>query len=595
MSARSGDRFNWPLVIGFWLLLAALLIMRSLTLSPTVPLYGDSDDAMRMVTAGELLAGQSWQDHVVTRDNTPYGASLHWSRLVDAPIAALELVAEPVLADGARDFAARVWPTLLILPLLILCVALARRLAPGTGQIAALGLAAVTLVFLAEFAPGRVDHHNVQIILTGWLLLAMLDSRDRPLHSILAGVLAATSLAIGMETLPIVVAAIVVQGAYWAFEPIRFARQTRWFGLAFALATLGHFLLATPPAQYFQTACDMISPVYVVAAALVALALGAASYVGARFRTVGGRLALVGGWGALAGLGTLLLFPACAAGPYASVDAGIYQGLFPAILEAQPLWVRAMDAPALAIGIAAVPLLALCLLVYASLTSRGEERTRWLTLLAFLLLAVVVMLLQNRGARLAAIFAIPVGAWVIGRAFLAFRQRQGLASAFAVIGACLLFASVVQFRTASALATLAPAPAMATATPSSVDCFAPATYTALAALPPRRIMAPIRIGPHILNYTPHSVVSAGFHRNNDGTRDVLAFFNGGEALARTIADARRLDYLVTCDGLAEVEGTPQATADSFVALRHHGKTWPWLVQVSPAGAPLTVYAIQKAQ
>ena len=49
----------------------------------------DTDDAMRLVQVRDLLAGQGWFDMVQHRLMPPEGASMHWSRLVDAPLAAL--------------------------------------------------------------------------------------------------------------------------------------------------------------------------------------------------------------------------------------------------------------------------------------------------------------------------------------------------------------------------------------------------------------------------------------------------------------------------------------------------------------------------
>src|SRR5438874_10481345 len=65
----------------------------------------DTDSAMRLVQVRDLLHGQNWFDIVQHRMNAPYGLAMHWSRLVDAPLALLMLVSE--------RFALTVWPLLL--------------------------------------------------------------------------------------------------------------------------------------------------------------------------------------------------------------------------------------------------------------------------------------------------------------------------------------------------------------------------------------------------------------------------------------------------------------------------------------------------
>ncbi len=53
-----------------------------------------------------------------------------------------------------------------------------------------------------QFAPGRIDHHNVQIALTLWLLVAA--GTPGMVAAALAGLASAAMLAVGMETLPYV-------------------------------------------------------------------------------------------------------------------------------------------------------------------------------------------------------------------------------------------------------------------------------------------------------------------------------------------------------------------------------------------------------
>lgn len=602
MTLKDVERFNWKLVIGLWLVVALLLIGRSVVTADVNPLYGDTDDAMRIVTMTQLLDGQNWQDHSVARDNTPFGTQMHWSRLIDAPIAALAWVVEPIAKDGAADLAARIWPTLLFLPLLILCVMLTRRLVPDADQVTSLALPVLSIVIMAEFLPGRVDHHNVQMILTAATVLTILESRQRAFAAVLSGLLSATSLAIGMETLPFVVLAIVVYGIFLAENPAQYCKAVRWFALSFSGGTLAHFLLATSPSSYLVPACDMLSLTYVVASAAASTALLIASGVCGRLRSTWARLAVIAALGSIAGIATLVLFPACAAGPYAQVDPLVYDRLFPAILEAQPLWVRFVGAPSAVIGLCGASLVAMAVAFWICRATSGETRRNWLVLLAFLAMAVTIMILQVRGARLAAVLAVPVGAWTITKARQTYLQHRSLGSMAMLVSSWLLFASMAQWVVSSyGLAVLeqafasTPASAVSAERPNTQSeslCFLGTNYSDLASLPTGRSISPLRLAPYVLRYSPHSVVSAGFHRNNLGTLDAMAFFNGTETEARAIADKRGLDYVVICDGLAELDGVFNPAADAFVARYRQGKLWDWLQPVSAPGAALTIYRIQ---
>jgi len=75
----------------------------------------DNDDAMRLVTVRDLIAGQAWFDPVQHRMRPLEGAAMHWSRFVDAPIAGLILGLrawwEPAMAER---IAVAVWPLLVL-------------------------------------------------------------------------------------------------------------------------------------------------------------------------------------------------------------------------------------------------------------------------------------------------------------------------------------------------------------------------------------------------------------------------------------------------------------------------------------------------
>src|SRR3546814_1753462 len=64
----------------------------------------DTDDAMRMAQVRDLLAGQGWWDLTQYRVNPASGGVLmHWSRIVDAPLALAILLLKPPLGQTLAE------------------------------------------------------------------------------------------------------------------------------------------------------------------------------------------------------------------------------------------------------------------------------------------------------------------------------------------------------------------------------------------------------------------------------------------------------------------------------------------------------------
>src|SRR5436305_12781629 len=83
---------HWrALLLLFWLLTSAILIWSRWAQIRGFGL-GDTDDNMRMMQVRAWLAGQDWYDLRQYRMNPPYGADIHWSRLVDLPIAGIKIL-----------------------------------------------------------------------------------------------------------------------------------------------------------------------------------------------------------------------------------------------------------------------------------------------------------------------------------------------------------------------------------------------------------------------------------------------------------------------------------------------------------------------
>lgn len=590
-STSTLGRKDWLWLVGVWALVAATLLWRSVNGSAGVPLFLDTDDAMRMVVVRDFLDGQGWYDLVQHRLNTPFGAEIHWSRLVDLPLAGLVWLARQFTDFRQAEWmAGMAWPLLLLGVLLWLSARTTLELVGRPGLLPGLVLPILSPAILAEFSPGRVDHHNVIIVLTMATLLASLVALRRSGAAWIAGLCAALALSIALEAVPVMLAAILAFGLSYVADPARAGNLMR-FGLGLGGGLAGLLMLARPPGRWLEAACDMISPVYVLAGALVGLVFVLVARLPAPHRAWQ-RLGLLAGLGLAAGALVSLVYPQCLGGPYAALDPWLQDNWIGAIIEAKPWHASLPELPAYAITVGAPVFLGL---IAAALAFRAtpEKRLGWLTLLVFLVLTMVVMLAQIRGARLAILPTIPAAAWLIAMAQQRYLARRQLLPGLSLAAAWLVFSGMILSVVVSSVVNALPdgrAQLVSATRASKLPCLAGDAFADLRGLPPERVMTPIDLGAHLLLETPHGVVAAPYHRNEAGVLDAFRFFNQPVSEARQIATDRGLGLLVTCPAMPEMQGTGLGEPNTVLSLLAAGTPPDWLEEVS-VGGPLNTYAI----
>ena len=137
----------------------------------------DPDDHLRLVQVRDWLAGQSWFD-VSQHRFDPRGGDMHWSRIVDLPIAALILLFRPMLGTAGAEAAAITLVPLLLLGGTMVSLGYAVRPLAGRGG-ALLAALLVPLIpsLLNQMAPTRIDHHGWQIAMAAVCLALIVSSR----------------------------------------------------------------------------------------------------------------------------------------------------------------------------------------------------------------------------------------------------------------------------------------------------------------------------------------------------------------------------------------------------------------------------------
>ena len=574
-----------------WIGLCILFISRFWN-ADLLTLIGDTDDATRLVTVRDFLGGQNWFDHLQHRFNTPWGAEIHWSRLIDLPLGALITVFNVIAPGQGERIALFVWPLLWLLPALYLTAKLTRHLLGPGNTTVALVLAALSLPLHYEFAPGRIDHHNVQIVLVLWLVLETLKARTISNSVWWAGLAAATSLAIGAETLPVIAAAIVAFGLYWVFDA-GFAPRLWRFGVAFAGATLLHFFIAVRPSEWFAVHCDALSLVYVAAAFGVAIVFGILALLPLPASAHLPRLGFGLAGAALIGIVLFEVFPRCAAGPYAALGPFLRDAWLAEIVEARPLWTSLFQLPVFTIAATLPVLLALGGGIHRLATCRNGTRQDWLTYTLVLLGAVFGMMLQLRGVRPTALLAVPGAVALIMSVRERYLSRKGIGRLSAAFGLVVIWICAAGLVVYAIAGLVIPKDEEDAGGSSLGSCLSDEAFMPLARLSPARVAAPVDLGPYILLMTPHAVMGAPYHRNTDGITDSLRVFGASEEAAWRVIKRRGIDLVVMCDEMLAVTGNGFNAPDSIKSLFAVGGQPDWLNPLPAPDGALRVYRVAR--
>src|SRR5438309_3051546 len=236
---------------------------------------GDTDDNMRIMQVRALLHGQGWFDLRDYRMNPPFGANIHWSRLVDLPLAGLILGLRPLLGGPAGErWAVAIAPMLPYLVLLLATALTTRRLIHPR----AYPLAFLALFYAGSttgmFMPERIDHHGWQLALLGLSIASIADPR-RVRGGVVLGISSALSLAIGLEMIIYIALAGVAMVLFWVDDQ---AERPRLEGYALSLtAVTAVCYLLFVSYDNRHPVCDALSPVWLSDVVLAgALAYGLA-------------------------------------------------------------------------------------------------------------------------------------------------------------------------------------------------------------------------------------------------------------------------------------------------------------------------------
>ncbi|MBX5156206.1 hypothetical protein HJB82_16525 [Rhizobium sp. NZLR10] len=505
----------WPTVIIYSVILAAILLVTKLS-TATDYVGPDNDDGMRLIEVRDLLAGQGWFDLMQYRLGLEGGTLMHWSRLIDLPIASLIWFFGLFTPhETAEALALAVWPVSLVLPAMLSMAVAGRRIGGVAGMHLSLAMTGLAIYTGSRFAPGAIDHHNAQLGLVATMVAMLLDPERRGWSYAVAGIAAAVAIAIGAETTPFVAAVCLTVALLWAWEGQNFAVAAGAFGLALAIAISMLFVATVPPRLYSMVTCDNLSLGYYSLAAIGGgLMLFSAVFASGLRRSL--RFAALGLVGAGVLGSAMVIAPQCLSDPLAGLDPMLVELWLRNVSEAQSALVLARTDPFSIGAFYAAGLFGMAVCIFRIV--RRDRMQIHLVLLFLLATSWAIALIQVRGATFSNLLSIlPLALLIIDIRRISNSDSDNVAAAFVYIVTVL--ASVpAAWAVAGGLVSLQMdnGAQKKAAAAKVLSCTSKEALAPLAGLPDGLISAPSQMGVPILRFTKNRVLSAPYHRNQGG-------------------------------------------------------------------------------
>lgn len=588
MPAPAGDPIerlarHWRLwVLLFWLAVAGYMVfdrwdaIRWFALS-------DTDDNLRMMQVRALIEGQNWYD---LGQHRLAGSNIHWSRLVDLPIAGIKLLLAPLVGGRVAEQAAAAVAPLLPMGVAMAAMAVvARRLVAGAAFALAIALLACAGSARGMWAPMRIDHHGWQLAMLALVAVALTDPK-RARGGALLGVATALSLVIGMELLLYLALAGAIVVLAWIRSASE-ARRLAAYGASLAGGCAFGFLVFASEANRAPV-CDALSPVWLsamLAAGAIAVAL---AFFTPASRTQ--RFAAAAGAGLLLVVAFALTWPECL-GRLEQSSPELDRLWLSKVREAMPIWRHGANTAALVMTLPVAGLIGYALMLWRH--RRTPERlVPWGALAALAALAAALLLWQTRAAPAAQLLSIP-GATALAWTAIAWirGQKLMLVRVVGVVGAFLLVSGL-----ATGYATqLFPKPLSAARKAINIAnsrCPTLAALRPVAQQPAGMVLTFIDLGPRLITVTPHNAVTGPYHRNARQIIDVMRAWRGDAENARRTIERYRADYVLICPNLSESTIYRSEAPQGFYMQLVRGTVPDWLEPVPlPANSPYKMWRV----
>lgn len=579
-------RWKWLVVLA-WLAICGWFIFQKWN---EIRFFGlpDTDDNMRIMQVRALLHGQGWFDLRDYRMNPPFGANIHWSRLVDLPIAGLILGLRPFLGGpGAERWAVAIAPLIPYLLLLYSLALTARRLIHPL----AYPLALLAILFAGStngmFMPERIDHHNWQLALLAFSMAGIAD----PKHvrgGLVLGITSALSLAIGLEMIIYLALAGAAMVLFWVHERDEADRLR-----AYALSLVGGIALGFVLFASYDDrgpVCDALSPVYVSDALL-----GGALMYGLAWLSPGDwkrrlALALVAGV-VIAGFHAWT-WPQCLQKPeHISPEA---QRLWMSyVKEARPVYRHGWRIATLIVTLPITGGIGWLVLAWAR--RRDPDVLKRILGVAVPSLAASLLLLWQTRTGPAAQLMASVGAaalvWTLWPLFWKSKYpalRAAGASLALLVGIGAAVPAVVDL-----IPETKATPYEASIGQANSLCASLWGLHPVALQPKGLVFTFVDLGPRLIALTHHDTITGPYHRNWRQIVDVMHAWRGSaEQAHQIIVDKYRSNYVLSCPNSSTTTIFTSETPKGFYGQLEHGQVPKWLQPVKlPEDSPYKMWRV----
>jgi hypothetical protein len=549
---------------------------------------GDTDDNMRIMQVRALLHGQGWYDLRQYRMNPPFGANIHWSRLVDLPIAGLILGLRPFLGGaGAERWAVAIAPMLPYLLLLYSLALTARRLIHPL----AYPLALLAIFFAGTtngmFMPERIDHHGWQLALLALSIAGVADPK-RVRGGLVLGITSALSFAIGLEMIIYLAVAGAVTVLSW-IDDAEEKDRLRAYALSLSAATALSFLVF---ASYDNRAavCDALSPVYLSDVLLAGALLFTLSWLSpADWKR---RLALAFVAGAIVAGFHASFWPQCLQRPE-HISPEAQQLWMSHVKEARPVYMHGWR---VALLIAALPITgAIGWGLLAWMKRHDRELLRRVIGAALPGIAASLLLLwQTRtgpAAQLMSVVGAAAIAWFLLPLFwkskhFAVRVAGALAVMLAGAGAVVPFAL-------SFIPDEPTTPQQVAIGRANSRCASLWGLHPIALQPKGLVFTYVDLGPRLIAVTHHDAVGGPYHRNWPQIVDLMKAWRGSADQAHSIiVDKYHSNYVLSCPNSSTTTIFTSEAPKGFYGQLEHGQVPKWLQAVQlPKDSPYKMWKV----
>jgi hypothetical protein len=548
---------------------------------------GDTDDNMRLMQVRALLNGQDWYDLRNYRINPPLGLDIHWSRIVDLPIAGLILLLRPFVGTPEAERLACGLAPLLPLSIAMLGIgATTRRLVDAVAWplsiVFLMGCTATILMFM----PDRIDHHGWQLAMLSVTVAGLCDPRGKR-GGALVGISTAASLSIGLEMLPYAAMAGAIIALRWVWDRAESPRLSLYALTLGGGSSIGYAAFAS----YANTVlrCDALTPVWLSVMIAAGLLLFVLARVSPARREV--RLALAVTAGAVIAAGFAHFFPQCLGRPE-QVSDELARTWLDNVREAKPIYQHPLRT---AFPIVALPVIGVIGAAFATWRARGQDNiVGWTAVLLFSTFASLMLLWQARAGPAAQLLAVPGAtalAWIILPWCL--NSRSMIVRVFGTVGGFLAVSGLFAGFAIKYLPIDRPDARIRRINNASGLCPTIPAMEPLDRYPAQTIFTFVDLGPRLVTVTHHDAVAGPYHRNGDAILDVQHGFSGSPEQFRRIAAKHQATLLLVCPNMSESTVYRARNPGGFYDQLAHGKTFDWLQPLPlPRKSPFRLWRIR---